>query len=357
MSYLYNIACCLPDFKMAQRDLATYMSALYSISDKDKDKIRIMYERSGIDYRFSCLPDFDPAAKNKLFTDTTSEPGMSDRMNIYFKEAVPLAKRTAEQSKKNEVVTHLISVSCTGMAAPGLDLLLVKALGLNPTLERTSVNFMGCYALFHALKMADHICKSTSNAKVLIVSVELCTLHFQKTYSSDQVAANLLFGDGASACIVSAEKPVNEKYFCINRFYSEIIEKGENDMTWRLSETGFLMTLSAYIPALIEAGIGAITKKALQQLKVQQNAIEHWAIHPGGRRILDNIQKELKLPQHALKDSYKVLKEVGNLSSATLLFVLNQIINSENYNPIQPVFAAGFGPGLTVETMLMNCQV
>ncbi len=241
------------------------------------------------------------------------------------------------------------------MAAPGLDVLLVKELGLPANIERTAVNYMGCYALFHAFKLANYICNSTPGSRVLIVSVELCTLHFQKAYSPDQVAANLLFGDGASACIICSDKPLDRPYFSINQFYSELIEKGEKDMAWKISETGFLMTLSAYIPSLIEAGIGAITQKAMDQLSLQKTQVGHWAIHPGGRKILDQIRTELNLEPEDLWASYAALRDTGNLSSATLLFVLKKIISQPGYNENQPVFAAGFGPGLTVETMLMNC--
>ena len=358
MSYLSNIGLAFPEHQYTQEQLLQYMLGCYRFEPKEAQKLSLMYGRSGIANRYSVLKDFglNQDASEAFFIRGKEVP-VSKRMEAFFKFGTPLAAAAAAASISHVKPTHLITVSCTGMAAPGLDLLLLHALALDPSTPRTSVNFMGCYALFHALKMADAICKSSEDAHVLIVSIELCTLHFNQQVNTDFLAANLLFGDGASACMVSSKMP-KEPYFSLSSFFSKVIYKGNKDMAWHIHEEGFLMTLSAYIPQLIEEGFGPILQEALQQQQKDFNHIHHWAIHPGGRKILDNIHTVLKAhlvqTENPLGNSYQVLKEVGNLSSATLLHVLNKILSAPDYSPHQPVFAAGFGPGLTVETAIFN---
>jgi predicted naringenin-chalcone synthase len=356
MAYLFNLSCKLPEFRLKQSDVGLFMQDQYDFDDTEKTKLKLMYGRSGIDYRYSCIDDFNINNPVKTLFHNHQLIGVGKRMEVFFDKALPLAKEAALGSLQNEKITHLITVSCTGMAAPGLDLMLLSELNLPLTTHRSSVNFMGCYALFHALKIADAYCKADENAKVLIVAVELCTLHFNYIKSSDQIAANLLFGDGAAAMIVGSHKPATNKYFSISSFYAKVIPKGAADMAWEIDESGFLMTLSAYIPQLIEEGIGEIIADVLSNAAINQSQVKHWAFHPGGRKILDQIIKEMKLEQSQLSSSYQVLKEVGNLSSATLGFVLNHILEQENYSSDQATFAAGFGPGLTIETMMLNCK-
>jgi predicted naringenin-chalcone synthase len=352
MSFLSSIGTALPKYKYTQTQLLAYMQAKYRFEPKEAQKLALMYGRSGIEHRYSTLSDFGLNQESDNFFEDQKEVSVSKRMEMFFKHAPELAASAALQAMQAEPITHLITVSCTGMAAPGLDIMLIKALQLSPETPRTSVNFMGCYAVFHALKMADAICNSTPHARVLLVSVELCTLHFNQTQTTDLIAANLLFGDGASACIISSDQP-KIPYLKLSSFYSLIIPKGNADMAWHIHEEGFLMTLSAYIPQLIEEGIGPILESALAKQGVKKESIQHWAFHPGGRKIVDNIAKALDNNAN-LSASYEVLREVGNLSSATLLFVLKKIVERENYRSDQPVFSAGFGPGLTVETCLFN---
>lgn len=358
MSYLSNIGIAFPENKYTQEQLLQYMLSCYQFEPKEAQKLSLMYGRSGISHRYSVLKDFGlNQTEEERFFESEKEVSVSKRMSRYFDHAPNLATSACKSAMNNQHITHLITVSCTGMAAPGLDLMLLHLLDLPAHTPRTSVNFMGCYAMFHAFKMADAICNSTPNATVLVVSVELCTLHFNQHLSTDVLAANLLFGDGAAACIISSNKP-KTPYLRFSSFYSKVIYKGKADMAWHIHEDGFLMTLSAYIPQLIEEGLGAIIEDALQQQECSFNSIKHWAIHPGGRKIVDGISTVLQAhsvqTENPLKHSYEVLKEVGNLSSTTLLHVLNKIMLQPHYEASQAVFAAGFGPGLTVETCMFN---
>jgi predicted naringenin-chalcone synthase len=238
-------------------------------------------------------------------------------------------------------------VTCTGLSAPGLDLQVLELMDLSKNLVRTSVNFMGCYAAIHALKLADAFCKSDNNAKVLVVCTELCTLHFQRENTMDSMAASLLFGDGAAAALITADDTALAGLH-IENFYAEVVPKGKRDMAWELSSTGFLMTLSGYVPDLIEEDFAAIVNRGLAQSKRAVANISGWCIHPGGKRILEAIQKSVGLGADALATSYQVLQQYGNMSSATILFVLKKLLHEKEKS--RAIFGAAFGPGLTVET-------
>jgi predicted naringenin-chalcone synthase len=245
-------------------------------------------------------------------------------------------------------------VTCTGLFAPGLDIELIHALSLPPTTHRSSVNFLGCNAAIIALKQADDICNSHANAKVLVVCTELCTLHFQTNYTDDYLLSNLLFADGSAAVLVSSKPQstplsINAK---ITGFNSFCIPDSRNEMAWQLSETGFIMNLTSYVADLIKANI----KQMLDNLGVDKDEIDYWAVHPGGKKIVENFITAMGLTATNLAASYKVLNNYGNMSSPTVLFVLKQILdNIEPNQSDKKIFAAAFGPGLTVETMQLNC--
>jgi predicted naringenin-chalcone synthase len=245
-------------------------------------------------------------------------------------------------------ITHLITVSCTGMSAPGLDLQVMELMELQNTIFRTSVNFMGCYAAIHALKLADAICKSDNKAKVMIVCTELCTLHFQREATMDNITSGMLFADGSAAALVTHDD-FRATGLKIESFYSEIIPKGRKDMAWELSSSGFLMTLSGYIPDLIEEDFEALVNRSLKHSGISRDEINYWCIHPGGKRILEAVAKSLRIDAPTLHHSYQVLEKFGNMSSPTILFVLKQILSSSPAAG-EKILAAAFGPGLTMET-------
>jgi predicted naringenin-chalcone synthase len=271
---------------------------------------------------------------------------------MVFNKQAPLLSVDAIRDCLNHIhdpkkITHLITVSCTGMSAPGLDLQIVELMDLEKNKFRTSVNFMGCYAAIHALKIADAICKAEQQAQVLIVCTELCTLHFQRESTLDNITSSLLFGDGSAAVLISGDDNEYEGLH-LDRFYSEIIPKGKRDMAWELSSNGFVMTLSGYIPDLIEEDFEKIVARALEKEALSKDEISHWCIHPGGKRVLEAINKSLGLADGQLFNSYKVLSDFGNLSSATVLYVLKEMLHDKK--GIKKLFGAAFGPGLTVET-------
>ena len=362
MSKIISIGLALPPHKHKQDDILKFMQLVYAMNNADNRKLKYLYHHSGIDYRYSVIPDYSRDVNAWEFYSQTENlepfPSLEQRISMFNKTAGPLSVTAIQECIhgliNGDEITHLITVSCTGMSAPGLDLQVMELMDLPQNIYRTSINFMGCYAAIHGLKIADAICRSEKNAKVMIVCTELCTLHFQKEPTVDSIASSLLFGDGAAAVLVTNNE-YNKKGLRLDQFYSEVISKGKKDMAWELSSSGFLMTLSGFVPELLEEDFNPLVTKALEKANVDRKEIAQWCVHPGGRRILDAIHRSLSFTNGDLKYSYETLKEVGNLSSATILFVLKKIMNS-GLTSGQRVFGAAFGPGLTMETFVANAE-
>ena len=357
LSKIISIGTAVPSFAHRQEAILPFMQHIYALKEEDRRKLKFLYHQSGIQTRHSVIPDYSRPAREWKFYPPTENlepfPSLEQRMRWYQQYAAPLSLDAVRQCLAGKInpreVTHLITVSCTGMSAPGLDLELVELIDLPKTVFRTSVNFMGCYAAIHALKLADAFCLSDNTAKVLIVCTELCTLHFQQEPSTDNITSSLLFGDGSAATLVVGDAHAG-KGVKIDSFYSEIVTRGKKDMSWELSSTGFQMVLSSYIPDLIEEDFAALVRRALEKTNNHEESISHWCIHPGGRKILESIGKSLQLTNGHLDHSYEVLKEYGNMSSPTILFVLKRIMDQLDYGQSDKVFGAAFGPGLTMET-------
>jgi len=366
MNVIASMATAVPENKHRQADLAAFMCELYQYADPQKKKLKLLYARSAIETRHSVIPDYSSTMEERAFFPKTRNllpfPNLEYRMQYFNKTALHLAVKAIEDCVEGKIkysqIIHLITVSCTGLSAPGLDVDLVQHLHLNENIHRSSINFMGCYAAIHALKQADYICKSDPDSRVLIVCVELCTLHFQKADDQDNIMANLLFADGAAAALIVPEgfAQTNQLHgFGLKNFHAQLSLNGKNEMAWQLSSTGFLMTLSSYIPELIERGIKNLFEKAAQHLQIKKQEIKHWAIHPGGRKVLEVIQKELELDDEALASSYKVLKDYGNMSSPTILFVLKHLWEEKVIREEKEItFAVAFGPGLTMESIMLE---
>jgi len=356
---IISIATAVPEFCHKQSDILHFMQDIYGLNDEDKRKLAFLYNHSGIDSRCSVIKDYSglPADRNFIPAEQDAPfPILEQRLEIYDREAVIISKKAITGCLQNFItpqqVTHLITVSCTGMSAPGLDLQLMSELKLAPTIFRTSVNFMGCYAAIHALKLAKMICDNTANANVIIVATELCTLHFQKEYTADNAASSLLFADGCAAVLIS-NCIQSDSSLSLRNFYSYVEQKGKADMAWQLSSKGFLMTLSGYVPQLIQEDISRLVQAAVENDGLQLSDITHWCMHPGGKRILDLIQKKLNLSEDDLAYSRDILLRYGNMSSPTVLFVLKEIMDSRDQAPAK-ILGVAFGPGLTMESFILE---
>jgi predicted naringenin-chalcone synthase len=354
LSKIISLGTAVPAHKHQQPDILQFMQRAYALNTVENRKLKFLYHVSGIASRYSPIPDYSRQMTEWTFYPQNERldpfPSLELRMQWYQRHAAILSVEAIRTCTKGVIdtnqITHLITVSCTGMSAPGLDLQVMELLDLPKHIFRTSLNFMGCYAAIHALKLADAICKTDTHARVMIVCTELCTLHFQKEPTPDNIASTLLFGDGSAAALITHDS-FSVKGLYLKGFYSEVVPKGKKDMAWELSSTGFLMTLSGYVPELIEEDFEQLVQRALQQVGVLKEDITQWCIHPGGKRIVEAIQKSLTLNPEDVEASYKVLQEYGNMSSPTLLFVLNELMQRKREGS---VFAAAFGPGLTMET-------
>jgi predicted naringenin-chalcone synthase len=368
-SYLGAIGTANPIHRIAQPQIADFMARALDFGEPDTRKLRALYRVSGIEHRYSVLPDYGRANGEYTFFPNTPNlepfPSVGQRMAVYRREALPLATEAVRDCLRQvpdvvpASITHLVTVSCTGMYAPGLDIELVQALGLRPDVRRTCVNFMGCYAAVNAIKLADAFCRADAEARVLIVSVELCTLHFQKSPEEDHLISNALFGDGAAAALVQATPlPNGAPSLALQAFHCGLEPDGHDDMAWHINDFGFEMTLSSYIPKLIQRGIRNLTDGLLASLPVQLADIRHFAIHPGGRKILETIETELGLTREDNRHAYRVLRDYGNMSSATVLFVLRDVLaHATPADNGAPVLSFAFGPGLTMEAMLLQLTV
>ncbi len=359
MSKIIGIGTALPAHQHKQDDIMQFMQSVYALNDTEKRKLRFLYHQSGIQYRHSVVADYNrPVHEWKFYPQSENLepfPSLEMRMTWFNKYAPPLSVDAIRDCIDGHIhardITHLITVSCTGMSAPGLDLQVMALMDLPKNIYRSSVNFMGCYAAIHALKMADAICKNEVSARVVIVCTELCTLHFQKEPTADNIASSLLFADGSAAVLVTHDSFAGRGYR-IHDFYAEVVPKGKKDMAWELSGTGFLMTLSGYVPELIEEDFEDLVGRALAHAGKTKADIDNWCIHPGGKRILDVIGKTLQFPDHTLDSSYGVMNDYGNMSSPTILFVLKRIMQQVKKGD-EEIFGAAFGPGLTMETFVL----
>jgi predicted naringenin-chalcone synthase len=354
LSKIISIGTAVPAHCHRQEEILQFMQQVYAPDEAGRRKLRYLYAQSGIAQRYSVLPDYSrPAAEWQFYPATEGLepfPSLERRMEVYQQEAPQLsvaAIRDCLAERDAQSITHLITVSCTGMSAPGLDLQVLELMGLRPDIFRTSVNFMGCYAALHGLRLADAFCASDPNARILVVCTELCTLHFQRETTMDNIASSLLFADGSAAVLVVPDKDPEDGLY-IDGFHSEVVPKGRRDMAWELSSTGFLMTLSGYVPDLVEGDFRPIVERALARQGSVPDDVSHWCLHPGGKRILDAVHKSMGFVNGELQESRNVLHDYGNLSSATVLFVLKRML--EKKEPVKKLLAAAFGPGLTVET-------
>ncbi len=299
-----------------------------------------MAQRSGIDHRWSVLDATGQALHEKGGFYGDAWPSTARRMGIYGDAAPALAMRAIEalyQQVPIDGITHLVVASCTGFTAPGTDQRIAALLGLSPSVERLLIGYMGCYAAVVALRSARHIVRSQPDARVLVVCVELSSLHLQEKPHIEPLLAMLQFGDGAAAALVTGEPGG----IALHQPFSTTLPDSANLIRWDLGDHGFAMHLSGEVPGVLAA---ALADPAM--LPIPSRDVDLWAVHAGGRSILDAVARGLDLPADALDHSRAVLRAFGNMSSATLLFVLARILAGEERGQ---GIALAFGPGLAAE--------
>ena len=393
----------VPPTILIQEQVRDIFAAQPGLSRLAQRLVSTSFNVSGIETRHTVIDELtiDNDAAEPQFFDARQQlllvPSTRVRNELYITEATKLFVEAGRRALaacpdiRPEDVTHVVTVSCTGFYAPGPDYMLVRELGLNASTQRYHLGFMGCYAAMPALRTAKQFVEADPSAVVLVVSAELCSLHLRSSSDPDTIVASSLFSDGAAAGIVSARAPLpGEKALGLDLFETVITPVGEGDMAWKIGDEGFEMILSTYVPHIIDEHIegalaplfardasitgqlaaplpaaapdsagGAVATLLAPVLTLAPAAslssvIEHWAIHPGGRSILDKTEAKLELRADQLIPSRETLRTNGNMSSATILFVMKAILDGPATADGERVCAMAFGPGLTVESGLMT---
>ncbi len=314
---------------------------------------------SAIHRRYSVLPDFLTTRENWTFWGEDfpkRQPTFTERNNAFKKHAPPLARDACEKALINwgggkERITHIIAISCTGIMAPGIEVKLMESLGLESDVDRLGINFMGCFGAFKGLGTARALAAENPKNRILVVCVELCSLHFQKSPYKDTLLANALFSDGAAAAVVGAAPSKDEPaLWKIEAKSSRVLEHSHDDMTWEPGEHALVMHMTRGVPERIRSGIKVFAESLLGP-GIPFDRCD-WALHPGGKAILHGIEMACGLKKEQTAASWEVLSRYGNMSSPTFLFVLDQLDRLGCREKWTAGF--GFGPGLSVEGILLK---
>lgn len=372
---LLGIGTANPTFRMSQADAAEMASVICCETDRQRKLLRTLYRKSGVENRYTIVPhttaydwvERDQGNGDQADQETvvvTQGPTTAERIGYYEQFAPEVAQAAAEQAISNagvsaEEITHLVTVSCTGFSAPGTDIHLFKTLGLRQTVQRVNVGFMGCHGAINGLRVAQGlVCQSPEN-RVLLSATEVCSMHYRFRWDPDKFMGNLLFADGSAAMVLSnsrrsqdpasVDKTESESSWNLLGTGSCYFPNSTEAMTWRIGDHGFEMTLSAEVPDLIQSHLSAWLSEWLSQFGLRKEDVGTWAVHPGGPRILNSVQACLELDESELRYSREILKEYGNMSSPTVLFIFNKAMQEAAK---KPCVMLGFGPGLVAEVAL-----
>ncbi len=358
--WIHHIETAVPPVCYNQSEIGQRMIE-WSNDERDKRILRMLYRSSGIETRYSVIPDMGANFLIPVGDGSYRQQSTAERNAIYTREATKLAVdlghkllAAAPEFAPTEI-THVVTASCTGFFNPGIDYMLCQELGLAGNVQRFHLGFMGCYAAFPALNMATQFCRANPDAVVLVMCLELCTLHLQINGSEDTILANSLFADGAGAVLVSARQPrPGSVTYRISDFDSALIPSGREAMAWSIGDYGFDISLSSYVPKIIGAGIVDLLKPLLARNALTIGDIQRWAVHPGGKTIVDKVAASLELSPEQVQPSRHVLRTFGNMSAATIFFVLKETLEQAASEHQDTVCAIAFGPGLTVEMALLQ---
>jgi predicted naringenin-chalcone synthase len=362
---ILSIGTAVPGNRITQDEAARAASIVCCKTPEQAALLPLLYRLTGIETRHMVVPQQviqdvlgGTTESASLFLPQNSVnlgPTTQQRMQVYAREAGPLAVDASQSALLSSglnprQLTHLITVSCTGFATPGVDIALIKALNLRPTIQRTHIGFMGCHGAFNGLRVASGFTGADPHARVLMCAVELCSLHYHYAWDSEKIVANALFADGAAAVVGVSESASTEKAMRVAAAGSYLFPNSETDMTWVIGDHGFEMTLSSRVPDLIGQHLRPWLQGWLEEQGVPLVNVGSWAIHPGGPRILSAIEKALGLPREATAVSREILAQFGNMSSPTVLFLLDRL---RAQRAPKPWVALGFGPGLVAEAVLI----
>ncbi len=355
--HILALATASPPHVFRQMDVAETMIDLMQMDQQEGDYLRKLYRNTTIETRHSVLADFNMSRKQWGFWGSTYPdkiPGTLARNEVYKNEAQKLAKEAASKAIQqwggnSQDITHVVTVSCTGVCVPGIEFQLIDDLNLSWDVARLGVNFMGCFGAFQGISVARAFASENPKNRVLVVCVELCSLHMQADRKPETLIANALFSDGAASFIVgqkdkSFEKPLWE----IVKRSSLGIGNSQKEITWDIGDAGFFMQLTKEVPPLIRRNIREFIDNLIDQ---RANLGEcDWAIHPGGKAIIHAVEQSAALTKEQTEATWKIFRRHGNMSSSTVLYMLHELQKGEK----EWCVGLGFGPGLSVEGALLR---
>ncbi|WP_104091454.1 type III polyketide synthase [Arthrobacter sp. GMC3] len=368
---LRSLETAVPPTILVQTQARDVFAAQPGLTRLGQRLVRTCFDSAAIDTRHTAVAEMsvDFHSDDPVFYDGGTglllSPSTKVRNELFTVESTKLFIEAASKAVAActgitaDDVTHVITVSCTGFFNPGPDYKIVRALGLQPSVQRYHLGFMGCYAAFPALRAAKSFCEADPSAVVLVVTAELCSLHVRTSNNPDTIMGSSLFADGAAAAVVTArDLPTTGPVVVLDEFETVLTPVGEDSMAWNIGDEGFEMVLDSYVPHIIDDHIVGALEPLLAHNPALAGApyrdIKHWAIHPGGRSILDKVEAKLELTQEQLVPARETLRNYGNMSSATVMFVLKHIMDLPSSEAREPICAMAFGPGLTVETGLFT---
>jgi predicted naringenin-chalcone synthase len=355
-----GLATALPRYALSQEESATAIKTFFCQTEEQAQLLPVLFRRAGVKSRHSVLVKGLPGDLNwqTFYPPSTGPddrgPKTSQRMEAYRSEAPLLAYQAASRALEDSSFTapemdHLITISCTGFYAPGIDVHLIKGLGLSPTIQRTHIGFMGCHGALNGLQVASAITAADSSAKVLLCALELCSLHLHYGWNPQSIVPHALFADGAAAVVGTAESNTSDDEWKLAATGSCLFPNSEHGMTWNIGDHGFEMTLSADVPDLLLTQLRPWLEGWLKDNDLAVSSIGSWAVHPGGPRILSAVGACLGIQSSFLDVSAEVLSTCGNMSSPTVLFILERLRKQQ---AARPCVALAFGPGLVAEAAL-----
>ena len=363
---ILGLGTAVPLHRMTQLEAAAMSAELTGIDSRQERILNTLYRKSGVTERRTAFPhrtavDWHLAHVATGNSEPFAGPNTGQRMQYYEDLAFPLAEQAvtaALESSKTEAreITHLVTVSCTGFYSPGLDVQLINSFHLRPTTQRVHVGFMGCHAALNGLRVTQGMAAVDPSARILLCAVELCCLHYRYQWDPEKFLGNVLFADGAAAAVIgntpSPDPNSNTAWQPrIAATGSCLIPNSTDAMSWKIGDNGFEMTLSAAVPDLIRTHLGPWLTAWLSEQGYSLADIQSWVVHPGGPRILSAVEECLELPTHALDISREVLAELGNMSSPTVMFILQRYLKRKLPGPSVML---GFGPGLVAEAVLLR---
>ena len=359
---LHGIGTAVPTRRLSQTDAVQVAHRINAETHEQTRLLSRIYQKTKVLSRGSVLleKDADDATiQERLSFYGAESPSTAERMQAFDDYAGGLALEAAAKALSDgdissAAITHLVTVSCTGFQSPGVDLFLIEKLALAPSVQRTHIGFMGCHGAMNGLRVAHAFAEMDPQAVVLLCAVELCSLHMAYGWHPEKVVANALFADGAAAVVASANPSLSHQSLALRRSGSMVIPNSADLMHWEIGDHGFAMGLSPLVPETVGAALLPWLRDWLKEQAIPLEAVTSWAVHPGGPKILSTCSEVLSLEPNRLLDSRAVLQDHGNMSSATILFILERL---RRRSTAGPCLALAFGPGLTAEVALFDRQM